>query len=320
VHGMPIGLIADFAVGVDPAGSECWSQPHNMLIGASIGAPPDELNALGQNWGLTTYSPVALLREGFAPFLGVLRAVMRHAGGVRLDHVMSLMRLWMIPHGAKATEGAYLRYPFDDLVRLVALESWRHRCIVIGEDLGTVPDDCRTRLADVGILGLDVLPFMRAGASFVRPDRWRSNAIAMTSTHDVATVAGWWRGRDLDWRRRLHLFGERGEKIERAERERSKAELKSAVTRQKIARISAKSKPSAVVDAAIGYVARTAAPLAIVPLEDVIGETEQPNLPGTVAEHPNWRRRYRAEASRMLDTADASRRLRILSRLRKVPT
>ncbi len=306
---MPIGFIADLAVGVDPNGSECWTHPHDMLIGATIGAPPDVLNAIGQSWGLTTFSPAALRRHGFAAFLRILRAAMRFAGGVRLDHVMSLMRLWLVPDGATPADGAYLRYPFDDLLRLVALESWRHRCIVIGEDLGTVPEDCRTNLATAGILGLDVLPFMRQGAGFIPPKRWRRNAVAMTSTHDLAPVAGWWVGRDLDWRRRLHLFGDRNEADERDERTRSKAQLASALSRNR-SRVSTRSMNERVVDASIDYVAASASPLAIVPLEDLLGAVEAPNLPGTIDEHPNWRRRYRAPAAKLLDTPRIAKRLR----------
>jgi 4-alpha-glucanotransferase len=310
---MPIGFIADLAVGVDPGGSECWTQPHHMLIGATIGAPPDALNAIGQNWGLTTFAPTALRRHGFAAFLSILRAAMRYAGGIRLDHVMSLMRLWLVPDGARPVEGAYLLYPFDDLVRLVALESWRHRCIVIGEDLGTVPDDCRTRLADAGILGLDVLPFMRDDDGFVRAKRWRSNAVAMTSTHDLAPVAGWWAGRDLDWRRRLHLFGERNETDERDERMRAKMQLARAFARDG-SRVSTRTAGENGVDAAIDYVAASASPLAIVPVEDLLGAVEAPNLPGTIGEHPNWRRRYRASAATLLDAPRVAKRLRQLAR------
>lgn len=312
--GMPIGLIADLAVGVDPRGSECWSQPHDTLVGATIGAPPDALNAVGQNWGLTTFSPGSLESNGFAAFLSILRTAMRHAGGVRLDHVMSLMRLWLVPNGARAVDGAYLRYPFADLVRLVALESWRHRCIVIGEDLGTVPDDCRSRLSSAGILGLDVLPFMRDGKRFIPPARWRDTAVAMTSTHDMAPVAAWWVSRDLDWRRRLQLFGDLDEKTERCERDLAKTEL------ARIAHLSSHVTANRIVDAAIQITARSPSPLVILPVEDLVGASEQPNLPGTIAGHPNWRRRYRDYASRLLDSSRVAARLKRIAHARKRAT
>ena len=314
--GMGIGLIADLAVGVDPRGSECWARPADMLIGASIGAPPDQLNALGQDWGLTTFSPSALLHTGYAPFLEILRAAMRHAGGVRIDHVMGLARLWLVPRGARAVDGAYVRYPFADLLRLVALESWRNRCIVVGEDLGTVPDDWRRRLARAGILGLDVLAFMRAGEAFIAPRRWRRDAVAMTSTHDVAPVAGWWRARDLDWRSRLRLFGESGEEAERAARVRARAQLARTLAGTGIARLGPRVSDEQVVDAAIDAVARAPAPLALVPLEDLLGAGEQPNLPGTIGQHPNWRRRYPGAAARLLAGAAARRRIGRLARAR----
>src|ERR1700743_3329164 len=172
------------------------------------------------------------------------------------------MRLWLVPDGARPVDGAYLRYPFDDLVRLVALESWRHRCSVIVEDLATVREDCRARLANAGILGLDVLPFMRTRASFIPPARWRKNAVAMTSTHDLTPIAGWWAGRDLDWRRRLHLFGERTEADERDERTRSKTQLVGALTHNH-SRVSMRADGERIVDAAIDYVSASASPLAI---------------------------------------------------------
>ncbi|HZP67537.1 MAG TPA: 4-alpha-glucanotransferase [Rudaea sp.] len=316
-RGMPIGLIADLAVGVDPAGSECWSTRHDMLARVSIGAPPDALNAVGQNWGLTTFSPIPLVHNGYAPFLSMLRAAMRHAGGVRLDHVMSLTRLWLIPSGARPTEGGYLRFPTDALLRLVALESWRHRAIVIGEDLGTVPAECRERLARAGILGLDVLAFMRNARGFLPPRRWRRDAVAMTSTHDIAPVAGWWRARDLDWRRRLRLFGEIGEADERAARVSAREELAQSWADSASTRVSARSPLPRVVDAAIHAVGITPAPLAVLPVEDLVGAVEQPNLPGTIAEHPNWRRRYRAGAQVLLSAPRVAARIRRLARARR---
>jgi 4-alpha-glucanotransferase len=315
--GMPIGLIADLAVGVDPAGSECWSRHEEMLPAARIGAPPDQLNALGQNWGLTTFSPFALVRTGYAAFLDLLRATMRNAGGVRLDHVMSLVRLWLIPAGAGAREGAYLRYPFADLLRLIALESWRHRCIVIGEDLGTVPPECRARLARNGVLGIDVLPFMREKNNFVEPKRWRRSAIAMTSTHDLATVAGWWQARDLDWRSKLALFGDSDEASERAQRDVEREQLRDAFARAD-ARLPARAQPERIADAAIQFVAASPAPLAIVPVEDITATVEQPNLPGTIEQHPNWRSRYAAEGDALLARPNVAARARRLSRSRGI--
>jgi len=157
--GMRIGLISDLAVGFDPHGAEAAAWPDAVLPGLVLGAPPDAFNADGQAWGISSYSPTALKATGFAPFIGLLRAVMHGRGGVRIDHILGLLRLWVLPAGGSAGDGVYLRYPFDDLLRLLALESWRNRCIVIGEDLGVVPDGLRERLAARGVLGIDVLMF-----------------------------------------------------------------------------------------------------------------------------------------------------------------
>lgn len=200
--GMAIGLIADLAVGSDRAGSDAWAHGTTLLRGVSVGAPPDLFNASGQAWGVTTWTPAALGANGFAPFVDLLRSAFAHAGGIRIDHVLGFARMWIVPDGASPRDGAYLRYPLDDLVRLVALEAARHRAVAIGEDLGTVPAGFRERLGAQGIAGMRVLWFERdADGAFRPPSIWDRDAIALTSTHDLPTVAGWWRGVDLEWRR-----------------------------------------------------------------------------------------------------------------------
>ena len=195
--GMRIGVIGDLAVGMDPNGSHAWSRQADVLAGLSIGAPPDLFNPRGQDWGLTGFSPRALTAGGFAPFLATVRAALRNTGGVRIDHVMGLTRLWLIPEGADPADGAYLAYPLGDLLRLLALESQRHGAIVVGEDLGTVPGGFREELEIAGLHGMRVLWFERNGHEFSPPDAWDHDAIAMTSTHDLPTVAGWWHGSDI---------------------------------------------------------------------------------------------------------------------------
>ncbi len=166
--GMRIGLIADLAVGTDTAGSHAWSRQGDILGGLAIGAPPDLFNPGGQNWGLTGFSPRALANGGFTPFLATVRAALRHAGGLRIDHVMGLARLWLIPDGAEPSDGAYLSYPLTDMLRrLLALESQRHQAIVVGEDLGTVPEGFRETLAAAGLHGMRVLWFERTHGSGV---------------------------------------------------------------------------------------------------------------------------------------------------------
>lgn len=283
--GMDVGLIADLAVGFDPAGAEAAAWPDATLRGLELGAPPDAFNAQGQCWGITGYSPLGLQRSGFAPFISLLRAVMRDRGGVRIDHILGLLRLWVIPAGSDRGNGAYLRYPLTDLLRLLALESWRHRCIVIGEDLGVVPEGFRATLAHHGVLGIDVLLFARdAHGRFLPPGEWRRDAIATTTTHDLPTLAGWRSGNDIAWRQRLGLADAAQLRQDIASRESDVAALDRQVS------LAFGSDPSGV-RGALRFVASSPAPLALLPVEDALALEEQPNFPGTVAGHPNWRRR-----------------------------
>jgi 4-alpha-glucanotransferase len=209
--GMKIGLIADLAVGTDQAGSHSWSRQNEILRGLEIGAPPDAINREGQSWGITAFSPRGLIASGFSAFIEMLRHALRHAGGVRIDHVMGLARLWLIPRGLRSSDGAYLKLPVTDLLRLVALESHRHRAVILGEDLGTLPHGFQSRLDDAGIAGLRVMWFERSGVHFNAPSQWTETAVAMTSTHDLPTVAGWWQGSDIAWRQKLHMAGDSAE-------------------------------------------------------------------------------------------------------------
>ena len=313
--GMRIGLIADLAVGMSLDGSAAWGEQKDVLLGLQIGAPPDFFNTAGQNWGLTTFCPRALVAGGFAPFTATLRACMRHSGGVRIDHAMGLMRLWVVPQGAEASEGAYLAYPFDDLLRLTALESLRHRAVLIGEDLGTVPAGFRARLSAAGISGMNVLWFERTGAqaSFRRPRTWPPDAAAMTSTHDLPTVAGWWRGRDIEVREQCGVIADY--ESERDRREKDRRALWHAFRAARI--VAGEAPPPAqsrqVADAAAKFIASTASHLALLPLEDALALEEQPNVPGTIEQHPNWRRRYDGEAADLLDRPEVRERLQPLA-------
>jgi 4-alpha-glucanotransferase len=315
--GMRIGLIADLAVGMDGAGSHAWSSPEDVLTGVSVGAPPDLLGPDGQNWGLTALSPTGLAASGFDGFLATLRAAMRNAGGVRIDHAMGLRRLWVVPDGAKASQGTYLAYPFEDMLRLTALESWRHKAIVIGEDLGTVPLGFREATTAAGILGMRVLWFERTKANHFRaPSTWDKEAVAMSTTHDLPTIAGWWQGRDIDWR--LKIGGDVGRaRTDRREREVDRASLWSLLRRTASAANSVPETddPGPVVDGALKMIGETPCRLAIVPVEDAFALGEQPNLPGTIDEHPNWRRRL--PPTDALASGDAARRLDILDQARQ---
>ena len=304
--GMAIGLIADLAVGCDSAGSHAWSYRDEMLQGVSVGAPPDLFNQAGQSWGLTTFSPRAMRTQGFSAFIDMLRAAFTLAGGIRIDHILGLRRLWLVPDGESAKNGAYLRYPLDDLLRLIALESWRHKAIVIGEDLGTVPPGFRERLQEHGLLGIRVLWFERAekGPGFKAPADWDHDVAATTTTHDLPTVTGWWIGEDIVWRSKIGQTAARADgqdpvKLAQVERGEDRKLLWSAFQEAGVAApdvsVPADISPqTAPVDEALAFVASTPAPLVIYPLEDLLALAEMPNLPGSIDEHPNWRRRLAA--------------------------
>ncbi|MEN0073636.1 MAG: 4-alpha-glucanotransferase [Paracraurococcus sp.] len=322
--GMPIGLIADLAVGTDGGGSHAWSRQRAILPDVTVGAPPDIFSPLGQDWGLTAFSPLEMTAGGFGAYLELLRSAFRHAGGVRVDHAMGLQRLWVVPRGAGPAEGAYLRYPIDDLLRLLALESHRHRAIVIGEDLGTLPDGFYDRMEQAGILGMRVLWFEQETDGRFKPPRdWSRNAAAMTTTHDLPTVVGWWQGRDIGWRARLGLFPD-AETVagEERRREEDRAALWTAFLESGAASGDqpAEAAAATVVDAALAHVGSAACALAILPLEDALALPEQPNLPGTVEQHPNWRRRLAGDAGKLLDDPAVAQRLDRLARARaRVP-
>ena len=202
--GMAIGLIADLAVGVHPGGSDSWATPEAMLHGLTIGAPPDPLGPLGQNWSITGFSPAGLRDSGYQPWIAMLRSALRSAGGLRIDHAFGLARLWVIPEGCDSAQGAYLTYPFLDLVRLVTLEAHRANALIIAEDLGTAPSGFTQAVSERNMLGMRVLWFERAeDYGFIGAHDYPANCVAMTGTHDTPTVAGWWSGRDLDWAEKL---------------------------------------------------------------------------------------------------------------------
>jgi 4-alpha-glucanotransferase len=301
--GLSIGLYRDLAVGADPHGAEAWSDQELVAPSAAIGAPPDALSRRGQNWGLAPVNPLVLRRQGFVPFVASLRANMRHAGVLRIDHVMSLNRLYWIPNGMDATSGAYVAYPFDDLLRLVALESHRQRCAVIGEDLGTVPEGFRDRMRAANVLSYRVIFFeRRADRTFVPPAEYPLFAAATAATHDMPTVRGFWLGRDITWRRRLGLYPDvQAAETEVADRGRDRLLLLEALAREGLIAperfgefLSASGEPfysAELADAILAYLARSEARLTLVQLDDILGESEQANLPGTTEGHPNWRRR-----------------------------
>ncbi|WP_348749689.1 4-alpha-glucanotransferase [Pseudomonas rhodesiae] len=313
--GMGVGLIADLAVGADGGGSQAWSRQDELLADLTVGAPPDILNRAGQGWGISAFSPEGLKRHGFRAFIEMLRANFAHAGGLRIDHVMGLQRLWVIPMDASPKEGAYLYYPADDMLRLLALESHRHQAIVLGEDLGTVPDGLREKLIGRSILGMRVLLFEQGHDGQFKPILdWPDNALATTSTHDLPTLNGWWHSRDIDWNIQLGLIDAPTVEQWSEHRLRERQALRQALSQDPQNFVDEiRNETDHMIDASVRYLGHTRAPLVLLPLEDALGIEEQANLPGTTDTHPNWRRRLPGEAASLLDNAGAARRLELLA-------
>ncbi|MFO7760170.1 MAG: malto-oligosyltrehalose synthase [Desulfobia sp.] len=298
--GLGVGLYQDLAVSVDPGGAEVWANQDLYGLGASIGSPPDDFNLKGQDWGLPAWIPARLRESAYAPFISTLRQNMRYAGALRLDHVMGLKRLYWIPLGLGPDQGAYISYPFQEMLGILALESWRNRCLIIGEDLGTVPDEIRQSLGPLGILSYRLFLFEKdQQGMFKRPADYPSQALVAPSTHDLPTLAGFWAGEDLDARQALQLFPDQDiyEK-QVVERAGDRARLLLALKREgllpegmAVNPVSVPEMTPALRRAVHLYLARTPAKIMVAGLEDILGQVEQVNLPGTVNEVPNWRRR-----------------------------
>lgn len=316
--GMRTGLIADVAVGVDPDGSDVWADPSSYLSGLTIGAPPDPLGPMGQNWGLTTFSPNGLRDRAFSPWIDVVRAALRHAGGLRIDHAFGLQRLWVIPEGRPSSAGAYLSYPVEDMMRILTLESHRSKAIVIAEDLGTVPEGFRNRMEARGMLGMRVLWFERGeDGSFAQPCAYPRMSVAMTGTHDTPTIAGWWQGRDIDWSEKVASgFDRHASETARHQDRRALLDRVASESTSDPANVSTET----VVDAAIAHIAATHSTLKILPMEDFLGLEEQTNIPGTLGNHPNWRRRLPGTMEQLLGEADVARRIDILNEQSEQPS
>jgi 4-alpha-glucanotransferase len=276
---MPVGLYLDVAVGVKADGFDAWSAQSVISRHASVGAPPDLLNTAGQDWGLAGFSAAGLEQTLFRPFRDMIAASMRYASAIRLDHVMGLQRLYLIPSGFSPKHGAYVRMPFEALLAVTAIESQKYRCVVIGEDLGTVPEGLRGYLADYGIWSYRVMIFERGDdGSFRSSDHYAGDALVTFSTHDLPTFAGWKAGHDLMTKRGLGI--DPGETDE----QRHRALASFAATAQ---------RPVADIgfDDVIGFLSRTPSRILAIAVEDLLDVMDQPNVPGTVDEHPNWRRK-----------------------------
>ncbi len=301
--GMRIGLYLDLAVGVAPDGADTWCQPDAVLRAVRVGAPPDAFNALGQDWGLAPVSP-ARLREDHARTLHEIIADMtRPAGAVRIDHAMSLMRLYLIADGLPSTDGAYVAYPFREMLAALAAASQDAHAIVIGEDLGTVPPNFRETMSEAQIQGYRVLFFEREhDGRFRLPQFYQREALACLSTHDLPTLRGWWAGSDIDDRERIGLDNTDVAAHHRVERANDRKLMMQTLAGSgllpedlRAAAYGEQPVPAElrhdIVVALCRFLARTPCRLVGVQLEDLVGMRDRANLPGTVDEYPNWRQK-----------------------------
>jgi 4-alpha-glucanotransferase len=293
---MAIGLYLDLAVGCDGSGADVWSNKSLYVAGASIGAPPDNLNSLGQNWGLTPISPVALQSQGYQPLVSALRSIMQYAGAIRIDHILGLMRQYWVAPGMAANEGAYIHFPFDDILRVIALESQRNKCVVIGEDLGNVPAGFSQKINDAELLSFKVMFFERWDSGlFKRPENFPAKSVSTVSTHDTPTLTGWWQGRDLQWRQQLNLYpNQAAGNADRNARAGDRQNLIAALEDwQVINSDQAPEQHPPIMNNQLSisvqqYLASSPSHIQLISLEDALEIPEQVNIPGTIDEHPNW--------------------------------
>ncbi len=293
--GMKVGLYLDVAVGVQSDGFDAWHEQTAISRHLAVGAPPDPLNTLGQNWGLAGFNATGLEMKSFHPFREMLAASMRYAGAIRLDHVLGLKRLYLVPHGFPAREGAYVTMPFDALLAATAQESVANECVVIGEDLGTVPEGFRQQMADWGIWSYQVMMFEREDdGRFRGVDHYMPNALITFNTHDLSTYAGWRSFGDLKTKRALGL--DPGETDQ--ERWDALGMLDDALRHHAI--------DNNDLYAIANFLSRTKSRLLAISLEDLLGVVDQPNIPGTVDEHPNWRQKLPAALEDIASTIDVA--------------
>lgn len=309
--GMAVGLYGDVAVGANPAGSETWSNRHLYLQGASVGAPPDALALKGQDWGIPPQDPNELRVQQYQPFVGLVRNMMRYVAALRFDHVMTLYRLWWVPRGMLSKDGTYVHYPLADLMALLALESQRQHCIVIGEDLGTVPEAMTEAMEHYRLYHYKVLIFeQQPDGSFKRPDEYVQHSMAVVTTHDLPTLRGWWDGSDVTLRAQLDLYptDELRQQAHDA-RIRDRVSLLRALVAAGLWHWN-EGDPlppysGALSRAVHAFIGLSSANIALIQIEDLIGMTDPVNVPGTDTEHANWQRKVAAPLADIFSSAEA---------------
>jgi 4-alpha-glucanotransferase len=324
--GMPVGLYRDLAVGVAASGAECWADDGNLVQDMSIGAPPDVLGPQGQNWGLPPLNPQALEATGYDAFIKLLRANMKHCGALRIDHVLGLLRLWWIPQGMSALQGAYIYYPVKDMLAILALESHRHQCSIIGEDLGTVPEEITGLLQDAGIYSYKVFFFetSKTDGGYLSPGHYPEQSMAAICTHDMPTLRGYWHCDDLNLGRELGLYPNSNQLQGLFDaRLKSKQGVIDSVSWHGY-------KPEGVghdalyvpmdsylAEALQVHMAAGSSALLSVQLEDWLEMDKPVNVPGTSTEYPNWRRKLSANLDDMFARDEVNRVAHRLSEIRR---
>jgi 4-alpha-glucanotransferase len=321
---MAIGLYLDLAVGCDGSGVDVWSDQDLYVAGASIGAPPDAMNALGQNWGLTPMNPVALKAKGYQPLVNALRSNMQYSGALRIDHILGLMRQYWVAPNMAADEGIYISFPIDEILRIIALESQRNKCIVIGEDLGNVPDGFSETMQNSGLLSFKVMFFERwQSGLFKRPELFPEQSVVTIATHDTATLTGWWQGRDLQWRELLNLYpDEEAGEHDRNNRSSERGMLIDALTDLQVIdmdKAPLQHPPTMNTELNIAvqkYLAAAKSHIQLIPLEDAIECEEQVNIPGTIDQHPNWLQKLSVSVEELFQTESVDKMVKAMREAR----
>jgi 4-alpha-glucanotransferase len=298
-----VPVMQDLPIGFDADGADAWAFQDVLAEGISVGAPPDEFNTKGQNWGLPPFVPAKLRDAGYQPFIDTIRGCVRHSGGLRIDHVMGLFRLFWIPNGMEPKEGAYVRSNARDLLAIVAIESQRARAVIVGEDLGTVEEDTRAELTRRKVLSYRLLWFEKGS-----PKKYPEQALAAVTTHDLPTIAGLWTGSDVAAQKELGM----------APNEKGTREILSRVKR--LAKVHARTPLSRAIASIHEALASAPSRIITATLEDAIGVAERPNMPATTDEWPNWSIALPLPLESLEQSATATRLARILSKGRPRPT
>lgn len=317
--GMAVGLYGDLAVGSSGEGGDAWSYPDVFAFGVNAGAPPDAFNLSGQNWGFPPLIPERLRESGYELFIQTIRKNLKYTGAIRIDHALGLFRLFWIPAGTAPHEGTYVRYPYEDLLRIIALESVRNRAVIIAEDLGTIGEEVRETLFRFGMLSCRLFYFERdwSKATFLPPDAYPETALAAVTTHDLPTIHGYWTARDIEVKKRLGIYpDETAWQRDLNERQRDKQFMLDALGDflPKGFSQDARAVPEMTHELSLSvhtYLARTPCKLVAVSLDDIMAVVDQQNMPGTIEMHPNWRQKAPLELHKLFE----QRQVKALARM-----